>query len=259
MEAELVKDKELELFAKCDCSIVVTEAEKQAITSEVPLENIVVYPYTLDVQRSEQPFEQRRHLCFIGGYAHDPNIDAVQYFVREVWPLAKPGLPRGSKFFVIGPGVPECILSLATSDVVITGYIPDLREVLDDCRVSVAPLRYGAGIKGKLVRTLAWGLPSVATALAVEGMGLRHEREVLVADDPKSFAGAIVRLFNERDTWISIQNGGYRFVEENYSWDVGLETCRRILDIADETWIARKAAMRKLRLAELLNPEVLKP
>jgi GT2 family glycosyltransferase len=259
MEAELVKDKELELFVRCDCSIVVTEAEKQVIEGEVPLDNIVVYPYTMDVQRSEEPFEQRRHLCFIGGYAHDPNIDAVQYFVHEIWPLVKPRLPRGSKFFVVGPGAPESILSLAADDIVITGYVPDLKEVLDDCRISVVPLRYGAGIKGKLVRTLAWGLPSVATTLAVEGMGLRHGREVLVADDPRAFAEAIVRLFNERDTWLSIQNGGYEFVEENYSWRIGLETCRRILDIADETWIARKTAARKLRLAELLNPGRLKP
>ena len=259
IEAELVKDKELELFAKCDCNVVVTAAEKQAIESDVQLNNIVIYPYTMDVRRSERSFEQRRHVCFIGGYAHDPNIDAVQYFVREIWPLVRRRLPEDSKFFVVGPGAPEAIRNLAANDIVISGYVADLSEILDECRVSVAPLRYGAGIKGKLVRTLAYGLPSVASTLAVEGMGLQHEREVLVADDPKSFADAIVRLFNERNTWLAIQNGGYEFVKENYSRKVGLETCRRILDIADETWIARRRAARKLRLAELSHPWDTKP
>ena len=255
IEAELVKDKELELFARCDCNVVVTPAEKQAIEREVPLNNIVVYPYTMDVRRSERAFEDRRHLCFIGGYDHDPNIDAVQYFAREIWPLTKSSLPADSKFFVVGPGAPEAIRSLATNDIVITGYVPDLNEILDECRVSVAPLRYGAGIKGKLVRTLACGLPSVASTLAVEGMGLRHELEILVADDPQCFAESVIRLFHERDIWLAIQERGYEFVEENYSRKVSLETCRRILDVADKTWIARKAAARKLRLTELLNPK----
>ena len=259
IEAELVKDKELELFAKCDCNVVVTPAEKQAIESEVPLNNIVIYPYTMDVRRSERSFEERQHLCFIGGYAHDPNVDAVQHFVREIWPLVRRRMPRGSKFFVVGPDAPEAIRNLAANDIVISGYVPDLEEILDECRVSVAPLRYGAGIKGKLVRTLAHGLPSVASTLAVEGMGLQHEREVLVADDPQSFADAIVRLFNDRDTWLAIQNGGYEFVTEKYSQKVGLETCRRILDIADETWIARRRGARKLRLAELSRTWDFKP
>ncbi len=255
MEAEIVKDNELELFAKCDCSVVVTQAEKEVIEKELPLNNIVVYPYTLEVERSERPFEQRRHLCFIGGFAHDPNVDAVRYFVSQVWPLAKSKLPSDAKFFVIGPGAPENICSLASNDVVIAGYVPDLKEIIDECRVSVAPLRYGAGIKGKLVRTLACGLPSVASTLAIEGMGLQHERQVLVADDPRAFVEAIIRLFSERDTWLSIQSGGYTFVEENYSWKVGLETLKRILDIADETWIARRRLARKHHLEELLDLE----
>ena len=251
IEAEIVKDKELELFAKCDCSVVVTETEKMAVTREIPLSNIVVYPYTMDVRRSEVPFEQRRHLCFIGGYAHDPNVDAVRYFVRDVWPLAKEQLPADAKFLIVGADAPECIRSLVADDVVVTGYVDRLDNIIDDCRISVAPLRYGAGIKGKLVRTLAYGLPSVASSVAVEGMGLQGEKHVLVADDPRCFAEAIVRLFHDRAVWQLLQEEGYKFVEKRYSWRVGLETCAQIIDVADETWIARRVAARQNHLARL--------
>ena len=184
LESEIIKDRELELFARCDCSVVVTEAEKATIQEQLPVENIVVYPYTIDVRRSERPFRQRRHLCFIGGYVHDPNVDAVLYFVREIWPLVRSELPEDAKFLIVGPGAPESLKSLAAEDIVVTGHVADLGEVMDDCRLSVVPLRYGAGIKGKLVRSLAYGLPSVASSLAVEGMQLTDGREVLVADEP---------------------------------------------------------------------------
>ena len=91
---------------------------------------------------------------------------------------------------------------------------------------SVAPLRYGAGIKGKLVRTLAYGLPSVASSVAVEGMGLQGEKHVLVADDPRCFAEAIVRLFHDRAVWQLLQEEGYKFVEKRYSWRVGTRDLR---------------------------------
>jgi glycosyltransferase involved in cell wall biosynthesis len=117
----------------------------------------------------------------------------------------------------------------------------------------VIPLRYGAGIKGKLVRTLANGVPSVATTLAVEGMELEHERQVLVADAPKEFARAVVRLFHRRSLWYRLQEAGYSFAEERYSWEASLETLNRILDVADATWIARRTAARANRLAKFLE------
>jgi glycosyltransferase involved in cell wall biosynthesis len=253
LEAEIIKDRELELFAKCDCSVVVTEAEKAMVQEQLPVENIVVYPYTIEVRRSQRPFPQRRHLCFIGGYVHDPNVDAVLYFVREIWPLVRSELPDDAKFLIVGPGAPESLLRLAAEDVVITGHVADLGELMDDCRLSVVPLRYGAGIKGKLVRSLAYGLPSVASSLAVEGMALQHGRHVLVADEPEAFAKAILTLYHNRQKWRSVQAAGYAFVEDNYSWKVGLETCERILQVAADTWISRRAAARQKRLAEILK------
>ena len=255
IQAQIVQDKELELFAKVDCPVVVTEAEKATIESQIPIRNIIVFPYTTDIRRSDRPFEDRNHLCFIGGYAHDPNVDAVIYFVRNIWPLVKPKLPPESKFLIVGPDAPESVRSLATEDILVMGHVPQLSELLDECRLSVVPVRYGAGIKGKLVETLATGLPSVATTLAVEGMNLEDERQVLIADTAKAFARAIVRLFKNRALWYRLQEAGYGFAEENYSWKAGLEACNRILDVADETWIARRISARQNRLANILRSQ----
>ena len=253
IQAQVIQDQELELFARADCSVVVTEAEKATIESQIPVRNIVVYPYTIDVRRSDRRFEDRRHLCFIGGYAHDPNVDAVIYFVREIWPLVQPKLFPETKFLIAGPGAPESIRSLATEDILVLGHVPDLSGLLDDCRLSVVPVRYGAGIKGKLVRTLAYGLPSVATTLAAEGMGLEFERHIVIGDTAESFAEATVRLFYDKELWRRLQEAGYAFAEERYSCKVGLDTCNRILDVADETWIARRVAARRNRLAQFVD------
>ena len=253
IQAEIIKDQELELFAKADCSIVVTAAEKDIIERQIPVRNIVVYPYTIDIRRSKRPFEARHHVCFIGSFSHDPNVDAVNYFVREVWPLAKPKLLADTKFLIVGPGAPDSIRELASKDISVLGHVKELGELMDDCRLSVIPVRYGAGIKGKLVRSLANGLPSVATSLGAEGMELEDERQVLVADTAKGFARAVVRLFQNRTLWYRLQEAGYAFAEERYSWKVGLKTLDHILDVADATWIDRRITARQNRLAKFFD------
>jgi GT2 family glycosyltransferase len=251
VEAEVVHDRELELFVKVDCSVVVTETEKAIVESQIPLDNIIVYPYTIDIRRSQRSYDDRLHVCFVGGYMHDPNVDAVVYFVREIWPLVKPKLAPDAKFFIVGPDAPESVRRLASEDIVVTGHLPVLDDLLDNCRLAVAPLRYGAGIKGKLVMSLANGLPSVASSIAVEGMRLAHEEQVLVADDPQGFAAEIVRLYGDRELWHRIQEEGYSFVEEHYSWNAGVDICERILDTAKRTWIARRRAARQKRLTKI--------
>jgi GT2 family glycosyltransferase len=250
IEAEVWQDRELDLFANVDCSVVVTEAERQIVQSALPVDNIVVYPYTVQARRSKPSYYERSHLCFIGSYGHDPNVDAVMFFIKEVWPLVRPRLPAGAKFFVVGAYPPDEITRLASDDIVITGHVPKLDDILDSCRLSVAPLRYGAGIKGKLISSLAEGLPAVASPIAVEGMGLQHDKDVLVAENAEHFAAQILRLYNDFELWRRLQENGYDFVEANFSWQTGVKTLEHIIDTADRTWIARRRAARAKRLAK---------
>ena len=147
VEAEVVHDRELDLFAKVDCSVVVTETEKALVESQIPLDNVIVYPCTIDIRRSQRSYDERLHVCFIGGYMHDPNVDAVVYFVREIWPRVKPKLPPDAKFFIVGPDAPESVRSLASEDIVVTGHLPVLDDVLDDCRLSVPLFGTARGLK----------------------------------------------------------------------------------------------------------------
>jgi glycosyltransferase involved in cell wall biosynthesis len=147
-------------------------AEKEIIEAELRVENVVVYSYTADVVRSGVLWEQRNDLVFVGGFRHPPNVDAVEHFVRDIWPDLASHLRPETRFYVVGPEAPEQLCQLAGGRIIFTGYVEQLQHVLDRCRVFVAPLRYGAGLKGKLVTALSHGVPCVASIVAIEGMGL---------------------------------------------------------------------------------------
>ena len=128
----------------------------------------------------------RQDVLFIGGYEHLPNVDAVQWFVREVWPLIR---ARGGshRFVIAGAKVPAEIAALAADDIEVRGWVAELAPLFAACRLSVAPLRYGGGIKGKIVSSLSYGVPVVASSIAAEGMELQHEENILVADTPRDY------------------------------------------------------------------------
>jgi glycosyltransferase involved in cell wall biosynthesis len=161
-------------------------------------------------------FESRRDLFFIGGYDHTPNVDAVQWFAREIWSKVRYRLPD-VKLFLIGSKMPPAVAALAGEGIEPLGHLPDLTPYLERCRISIAPLRYGAGVKGKINLAQSWGIPVVATTVAVEGMQLEHLRDVLVADTPQDFADAVVRLYTDRTLWTVVAEGGRANVIRHFS------------------------------------------
>ena len=119
-------------------------------------------PFSTQILKLDTPFEERRDLVFVGGYGHQPNADAVIYFAKEVLPLVKLDLPE-VRFFIIGGGATEEVKQLANFDVVVTGMAPDLTKHLKYTKLSVAPLRFGAGLKGKILSSLGAGLQIAPT------------------------------------------------------------------------------------------------
>ncbi|MBY0610690.1 MAG: glycosyltransferase [Beijerinckiaceae bacterium] len=243
-EAARLKMMELEMFAQVDCSIVHTAIEKTLVTEQVPLNNIVEFPYVAGVRRSAVPFETRRDIMFLGGYAHSPNVDAVQFFVAEVWPKLLRMLPPDARFLIVGASPTVAIEALASERIIVTGMVEDLGPWFDRARVFVAPLRYGAGIKGKFIQSLAHGLPSVATTIAAEGIGLDDGHHYIMADEPEAMAAAVTELYEDEALWSHMQEAGYAFVEENFSWARCLEICSAVLSTADETWTRRQERSR---------------
>jgi glycosyltransferase involved in cell wall biosynthesis len=219
--AQQVRKIELDVMKKANCTLVVSEKELEMLRAELPDVNIVHLPLITSIgNREEVPFTERKDIFFVGGYLHLPNIDAVRYFFTEIWPLIQPRVP-GVKFYIIGANPPEEIQNLAGPDVIVLGHVDDLSGFFNGCRLSVAPIRYGAGIKGKVLHSLGYGLPVVASSIAIEGTGLIDNEQILVADAPQAFADDVVRLYNDEELWRKLSQNGLEFFKENYSFEVG--------------------------------------
>jgi len=227
-QATEMKQREMEAIRSVDASIVHSTAELELLRSELPEAKLHVFPLIMDVRGTRNEFKDRSDIVFVGSYQHPPNIDAVKFMVGGIMPLLRHRL-AGTKFYAVGGNPPEDIKELASKDVIITGHVEDLGRLLDKVRVSVAPLRYGAGIKGKIGTAMAVGLPVVATSLAAEGMSLTVDENILVADGAEAFADAVVRLYEDEGLWNQLSKGGLVFAERVWGAEAALRTLKSIL------------------------------
>jgi len=202
--------------AAADIVFAVTDQERSQILEEVKNAKVEVIPTIHACVDSVKPLAGRKNLLFVGHYAHNPNEDAVCYFVKEIFPLIRQDIP-GVVFYMVGSHITETVQSLASRDVVAVGYVPDLTPYLDGCRVFVAPLRYGAGIKGKIGQSMGFGLPVVTTSIGAEGMNLIDGQHVLIADSPAAFARAVVRLYTDDLLWEEMSQNALLHIKSNFS------------------------------------------
>jgi O-antigen biosynthesis protein len=174
-----------------------------------------------NIHRSVEPgpgFDERKGLLFVGGYEHSPNVDAVIYFVREILPLICRGL--GSIPVTLAGSKPTSeVLALAGGDVTVTGWVEDLTDLYHRARVVVAPLRFGAGVKGKIGEAMSHGVPVVSTSVGVSGMFLSHGENVLIGDDSEEFARGVTELYQDADLWTTIQSRAIETVETRFGWE----------------------------------------
>ena len=170
----------------------------------------------------------RSDFLFIGSFQHPPNTDAVLFFTREIFPLVQANL-SAIKFFIIGDKPPPEVIALADQNIIITGYQPDVACYFERVRLSVAPLRFGAGVKGKVNQSMAFGVPVIATSVAVEGMDLRDHLNVLVADEPENFAAALLELYQSQDLWEKISVNSVAKVRQSYSVDAARDRLQHLI------------------------------
>lgn len=225
------KEAELGIIRQAHATVVHSTVEKDILDEELgwgDASRIFVFPWAIEVPGSQAPFERRDGIVFIGGYQHLPNVDAVEYFAREIFPLVRRRLPE-ARFYIVGSQAPASFQALAGNGVQVVGFVEDLGAVLDRCRLSVAPLRYGAGIKGKVAMSMSYGLPCVATPMGAEGMGLVDGNDILVADTPEGFADAVVRLHQDAALWRTLSENGVAVMRARYSLESGRALVREIL------------------------------
>jgi glycosyltransferase involved in cell wall biosynthesis len=211
--------RELELEDRAvllsDVVAAVSDAECVAITRRGFARRTVVLPLVFTARARRAGFDERRDLLFVGNFTHPPNADAVRWFATAVLPQIR---QHGDAILrVVGPGATATMVAGWGPHVVYDGWVADLQPRLQRARVAVAPLRYGAGVKGKVGEALAAGLPCVATSVAAEGMDLAGGRHLLIADDPAAFAAAVLRAYTDPAMWTALSNAGIAVVAARWS------------------------------------------
>jgi GT2 family glycosyltransferase/SAM-dependent methyltransferase len=228
------KATELSTMAQADIIFVPSSYERDLLTKEQLNRPVEIMPYMVDPEPPVVASSEARDVLFLGGFSHPPNVDAVLWFHEEIWPLVVAGCP-GARFVVAGANPSPALLALQSERVVVTGRIEDLRPAFETARVFVAPLRYGAGVKGKLYTAMAFGTPIVTTTIGAEGIGLIPEQQALLADTPQAIAAAIIRVFSDPDLERRLREAGPQFIVQNATLDAGVDAMRRVIAEANPT------------------------
>ena len=224
-KAAETKRRELAAYRRADYLITISEEERAILLAEDLGVKIAALPNIHAFEESLPELTEEPIMSFVGDYRVAHNVDAVVYFCREVLPLIHQRVPA-AKFLVVGNAPTDEVTGLASDRVVVTGYVSEVKPYLLSSRVSVAPLRYGSGMKGKVGEAMALGIPVVSTTVGVQGMNVTHEVEVLVGDCPQVFADSVVRLFGDWSLCESLRRSAWQSLRA----EVGEQAAKRRLN-----------------------------
>lgn len=228
VKEEMDKFRKMEeaIFAKCDLAYYPSKIEVDYLKKHYPtLKAKVLQPYLFDEQEFVEK-KNRRDLLFVGGFVHGPNVDAVKYFVNDVLPAIKAKLPK-IRFHIVGSNPTEEVNALASDSVVVHGFVSDetLKTLYDTCALVVAPLRYGAGVKGKIIEAMRNGAPIVTTTCGAEGI-FEAKECLAIADDPDDMAEEIIRLYEHPEEGEKLAKKANEVINKFYS----IATARKIVE-----------------------------
>ncbi len=224
-KAKALRELELALIRATDATLVVTEGERLQVENDVPGTNVLVIPNIHDIDASTSDPAGRSGILFVGGFEHVPNVDAAVRLVKEVMPEVWAEL-GDVEVTIAGPSAPIEVESLASPLVNVVGWVEDLRPLLRRSRLLVAPLRYGAGMKGKVTQCLAAGLPVVTTSIGAEGLADPGSAEtaeangLLVGDETHELAQATIRAYREDELWRRLSRAGMESIKERCSTEI---------------------------------------
>lgn len=226
------RDVELSVMRRTDLTLTYTETEAAVILSHnLDSTKVARCPWVVEVDPAVPTFAARKGLAFLGNYNHPPNLQAVKFFVDEVLPLLRRRMPDVT-FDIYGSHVPKELRDLEAEGVQVKGWVEDVAEVYHSCRIFVAPLRSGAGIKGKVIGALAAGTPVVMSPLAAEGVGISRGSEAMVAETVDEWVQAIVALYHDGDRWAAMSRRAQDYAERSFSFENGLVMMRQALGLA---------------------------
>tara|TARA_R100001143_G_C3361367_1_gene137099 strand:- start:35064 stop:36320 length:1257 start_codon:yes stop_codon:yes gene_type:complete len=224
MFQEEITKREMAAIYRSDLSIVISNYEMKLLlnTFEISALNLCYLPFLFDsISDSDQnelpKFDERNGFMMIGNYLHDPNRNAVKWLKNEIWPLIRSQLPDVNLNIYGSYTSPrELQMQNRKEGFYVHGRVDDVKQVISQSKVMLAPLRYGAGLKGKLFDAIQSGTPSVTTSIGCEGISDSDHWCGAVCDDPKSFADAAVNLYLNKSDWGKAQTKGVSIVRDRF-------------------------------------------
>lgn len=215
-QVALQRRSEMSAMESVDSVIVHSPVEAKLLRDAEPSLNVKVVPWTVRPRPCRLSFKERSGTAFVGGFGHPPNVDAVRYLVRDILPLVHRRLPDFTTYLV-GSKMPDEITNLQVPGVVPVGYVSVLGDILHKLRCTVVSLRYGAGIKGKVLESFAHGLPCVMTEVAAEGLELPKDLAWLVARTSAEFAEKVARVHEDEVFNRQLSEAGLAYIERRHS------------------------------------------
>jgi glycosyltransferase involved in cell wall biosynthesis len=176
---------------------------------------ITVVPWTIHLRPTQVPFAKRGGFAFVGGYNHPPNVDAAIHLASDIMPLVRK-LTK-ARAYLVGSTMPPSVSNLQAADIEAVGYVPELASILHRMRCTVVPLRFGAGVKGKVLESLAHGIPCVISEVAAEGLDLPAALGWLIARTPQEFAEKIAELHSDEALNERLSEAGLDFIASRFS------------------------------------------
>lgn len=238
---ELSKERELAVYQKSDGVITASTFETQILQQELPGLAIQTYAVAAEPPRMDEPIDPGGHLLFLGNFIHPPNVDAVDWWIDELAPRVRQLAGRPVPLRVVGSGSSMFadLWAARSPDVQVAGWVPSLDSELRASRVFLAPLRFGAGTKGKIAAAVANGLPTVTTSIGAEGVD-RHVAAVLkVADDPDEVAELVAQLMTDDKEWRAVTRKTIQAAQSSFEYQQALGE-----EFVD--WVGRRSRTRKI-------------
>ncbi|MFT7097886.1 MAG: glycosyltransferase involved in cell wall biosynthesis, partial [Glaciecola sp.] len=248
LNSDLAK-REIAAIFRCDLSLIISNYEMELLKNHysVPEHILLHCPFMLDFQNftpSENNYSERQHFISIGNFRHEPNWDAVLFLKQNIWPLIRKQLPK-AELYIYGAYPPPKATQLHNpkQGFLVKGWAEDAKHVMQQARVCLAPLRFGAGIKGKLAEAMFCGTPNVTTNIGIEGMAMGLDWSGLTTDithfdnqedSAADFAKHAVQLYQNEALWLQKQKQGYHLIKTNFDKkQTQAKLLARILDIQD--------------------------
>lgn len=228
-----LKKFEFDMYADADKLLVLTSEGRQELLDIRPDLDITVVPHGVDCEyfRDSGLSTKEPAVMFLGNYPHDPNRDAVLYFVKRIWPEVKSRVPD-ARFYVVGKDPSPEMREMANEDpsIIVTGTVDDVRPYFERSKIFVNPVRIGGGFRGKLLEAMAMGLPIVSTSLGAEGVSPESGRDMIIADDPVAFADAVVELLNDPRLCLALGGRARSLAERLFFWQRGVDELEKVLN-----------------------------